>query len=173
MSSAVAADQPAPAAASRSARRLGLSVAVAVAWVVIDQLTKWWALEHLTDRTIDVVWTLRFNLAYNRGMAFGQGQGWGPVIGVVALVVVVTLLVSLRRSGSRLAAVGVGMVVGGALGNLIDRAFRAGDDGFLHGAVVDFIDFQWWPVFNIADVGITVGAAILLFSAWRSPDSPR
>ncbi len=170
MTSVAAEDLPARAAAAQRSRRLGLSVVVAVGWVAVDQLTKWWALEQLADRTIDVVWTLRFNLAYNRGMAFGQGEGWGPVIGVVALVVVVTLLVSLRRGGGRLAAVGVGMVVGGALGNLADRAFRAGGDGFLHGAVVDFIDLQWWPVFNVADIGITVGAAILLLSAWRTPD---
>ena len=55
-----------------------------------------------------------------------------------------------------LSAVGIGLVIGGAIGNVLDRLFRAGD-GFLGGAVVDFIDLQWWPVFNVADMAITVG----------------
>jgi signal peptidase II len=77
---------------------------------------------------------------------------------------VLVLLGSLRRSGGWLAAVAVGAVVGGAIGNIADRVFRS-DDGFLQGAVIDFIDFQWWPVFNVADIGITVGGALLLVSA--------
>jgi signal peptidase II len=57
-------------------------------------------------------------------------------------------------------AVALGLVVGGALGNLTDRAFRAGD-GFLGGGVIDFVDLQWWPVFNVADSGVVVGAVLL------------
>ena len=61
-----------------------------------------------------------------------------------------------------------GLISGGALGNLLDRAFR-GDDGFLHGAVIDFIDLQWWPVFNVADACIVVGAILLVIASFRVP----
>jgi signal peptidase II len=60
------------------------------------------------------------------------------------------------------------MIVGGALGNVVDRLFR-GSGGFFGGAVVDFIDFQWWPVFNIADVGVVCGSILLVISMWRAP----
>lgn len=143
-----------------------VSVLIAAVWVALDQLTKHWAVNELTDgRTIGVVWTLRFNLAFNSGMAFSQAEGIGPVIGAVALVVVVVLLVSLRRQESLLSAVAVGLIVGGAIGNLVDRLFRG--DGWLRGSVVDFIDLQWWPIFNIADIGITVGGALLIVGALR------
>jgi signal peptidase II len=154
-----------PAASARRVAALAPSLAVAALVVAVDQLTKAWALDRLAGgRDIDLFWTLRLHLTFNSGMAFGRGGGLGPVIGVVALVVVLVLLGSLRRSGGWLAAVAVGAVVGGAIGNIADRLFRS-DDGFLQGAVIDFIDFQWWPVFNVADVGITVGGALLLVSA--------
>jgi signal peptidase II len=140
---------------------------IALAVVVADQLTKWWAVERLSGhRTIDVFWTLRFNLTYNTGMSFGQGRGLGPIIGVVALVVIVALLLGLQRGTSALGTVAVGAIIGGALGNLIDRTFR--EPYWFRGGVVDFIDFQWFPIFNVADMGITVGGAALLLSAWRA-----
>lgn len=141
-------------------RALRGSIAIAAAIVVLDQLTKQWALSALADGPIDIVWTLRFNLVFNRGMAFSQGQGLGPVIGVLALAVVVVLLVSLRKGAGPWGTVGVGLVVGGALGNVIDRLFRG--DAWFRGAVVDFIDFQWFPVFNIADMAINMGAGVLI-----------
>jgi signal peptidase II len=144
-------------------RALRGSVLIAIAVVITDQFTKQWALVALDDGPIDVVWTLRFNLVFNRGMAFSQGEGLGPIIGVVALGVVVALLVSLRRGTGTLGAVGVGLVVGGALGNVIDRLFRS--PGWLRGAVVDFIDFQWFPVFNVADMAINVGAGLLILGS--------
>jgi signal peptidase II len=60
-------------------------------------------------------------------------------------------------------------VLGGALGNLVDRAFRAGD-GILGGHVVDFVDLQWWPVFNVADTALWVGIGLLVLSSWREPE---
>jgi signal peptidase II len=63
-------------------------------------------------------------------------------------------------------AVAVGLILGGAAGNLCDRAFRAGD-GFLGGAVVDFIDLQWYPVFNVADMCVVGGAVLLLIATAR------
>ena len=122
-------------------RALAVTLAIAVTVLAADQGSKAWALRALDDRMIDVVWTLRLNLTFNSGMAFGRGRGWGPVIGIVATVVVVGLLVSLRSAGSRISTVAVGLIVGGALGNVADRLFRG--DGLLHGSVVDFIDFQW------------------------------
>lgn len=157
-------------AAPRSAPRdsLAISVAVAALVVAIDQATKHWAVNRLSGgRTIHVLWTLQFNLTFNSGMAFSRGRGLGPVIGVVALVVVAGLLVNLRRAGSRTSTIAVGMVVGGALGNVADRLLRG--DAFLRGAVVDFIDFQWFPIFNVADIAIDVGGALLIIGMFLDP----
>jgi signal peptidase II len=140
-------------------------VAIAVGVVAIDQLTKHWAVTGLgDDRTIDLFWTLRFNLAFNNGMALGQGQGFGPVIAVVATVVIVYLLASLRTESSRMSTIGMGLLIGGAAGNLIDRMFRGGE-GFLQGSVVDFIDLQWFPIFNVADMAVNIGAALLILNS--------
>ena len=158
----------------RSARRLTLlTVAVAVAVVAVDQLTKSWAVNALDDRDIHLIWTLRLHLTFNAGMAFSQGRGLGPVIGVLALVVVVVLLASLRKGGSVLSAVAVGLVIGGAAGNVLDRLFRAGEGGFLSGRVVDFIDFQWYPIFNLADAAIVIGGILLLFFSFRTARNER
>lgn len=139
------------------------SIAIAAVCVLFDQLTKHWAVSSLNDgHVIDVVWTLRFNLAFNGGMAFGRGQGLGAIIGVIATVVVVGLLVSLKQGNGRLATAAVGLIVGGAVGNIVDRIFR--EDGWFNGRVVDFIDFQWFPIFNVADMAVNVGGA--LFVVW-------
>ena len=115
------------------------------------------------------MWTLRLNLTFNTGAAFSQGRGLGPFIGVAAAVVVVALLWSGRAVPNTLGAVAMGMILGGAIGNLVDRAFRAGD-GFLGGAVVDFIDFQWFPVFNVADIGVVGGAMLLVLATALDPE---
>ena len=133
---------------------------VAAAVVAVDQLTKWWALRTLPDRTIHLVWTLRLDLARNTGAAFSRFVGQGPIIGLLAIGVVAVLLWQGRTVSSRAGAVALGLILGGALGNLVDRAFRGG--GFLHGAVVDFIDAQWWPVFNVADSCVVIGAILLV-----------
>jgi signal peptidase II len=139
-------------------------VLLAIVIVALDQLTKHWALNELADgRDIHVIWTLQFNLAFNSGMAFSAAQGFGPVIAVVATIVIVWLLIALRGVGGRLATFGMGCVIGGAAGNLVDRMFRG--DAWLRGAVVDFIDFQWFPIFNIADMAINVGAGALILNA--------
>ena len=163
--------EPAPEAPTRAKAhyRIGVTLGVAAIVIALDQLTKWWALEGLSppDGPIDVIWTLRFNLTFNSGMAFSQGRGLGPVIGAVALVVVVVLVMSVGRGASTLGAVAIGMVVGGAVGNLSDRLFRS-DSGFLQGRVIDFIDVQWWPVFNVADAAVVIGGLLLVVAAWRS-----
>jgi signal peptidase II len=155
---------------SKASRGTVVTVAVALLVVAVDQLTKAWAVSALGDgHDIDVVWTLRFHLTFNGGMAFSQGRGLGPIIGIVGIVVVAVLLISLRRTGSTMASVAVGLVVGGAAGNILDRIFRSGD-GFLSGEVVDFIDLQWWPVFNVADAAVVVGGILLLLSTVFVPD---
>jgi signal peptidase II len=148
-------------------------VAIAISVVAIDQLTKHWAVTSLgTDREIDLFWTLRFNLAFNNGMAFGQAQGFGPYIAVVATLVIVYLLISLSNEASRMGTIGMGLLIGGAAGNLIDRLFR-GDEGFLQGAVVDFIDLQWFPIFNVADMAVNVGAGLLILNSILSARAHR
>jgi signal peptidase II len=123
----------------------------------------------LQDNTIDVVWTLRFQLLMNYGASFSLGAGYGAWIGILALVVVGVLVWKGGSVRSRLGAVALGMIVGGALGNVLDRAFRS-DSGFLQGGVIDFIDFQWWPVFNIADIGVVCGAILLVISTLFTPE---
>ena len=156
-----------PEAELRSRRHNLVLLGVAAFVVAVDQLTKWWALEALDDKDIDLVWTLRLHLVHNTGAAFGVGQGLETVIAVVALLFVI--LVAWASWGGRrlsLPPVLLGMILGGAVGNLADRAVRAGD-GFLGGAVVDFIDLQWWPVFNAADSAIVVAGVVLVLTAPR------
>jgi len=155
------------AAAGRPTRRWGIVLGVAAAVVAVDQLTKWWALHVLRTRTVHVVWTLQLDLARNTGAAFSRFVGEGPVIAVLALGVVGVLLWQGRTVSSRPGAIALGLILGGALGNLVDRAFRGG--GFLHGAVVDFIDLQWWPVFNVADACVVVGAILLVIVSVVQP----
>jgi len=146
-------------------------VLIALGIMAADQAAKHWAVTGLgNDRVIDVFWTLRFNLAFNSGMAFSRGKGLGPLIAVVATVVIVWLLISLRTESSRLSSLGMGLVIGGAAGNLVDRLFRG--DAWLRGAVVDFIDFQWFPIFNIADIAINVGAGVLILNSVLASRKP-
>lgn len=160
-------------AAGGRADLVGIGLAAAV--VIVDQLTKWWALRSFTGRPRHVFWTLDFAIAYNTGTAFSlfSGRGAGPAIALVAVVVVIIVIRTLRFVTGWPAVVGSALVVGGALGNLADRAFRSDGAGFLQGAVVDWIDFGWWPVFNVADIAITVGAIMLGFAAFFAPrDDP-
>ena len=137
---------------------------IIVAVVIADQATKNWALNSLSDgRTIDLFWTLRFNLVFNSGMAFSQGQGLGRLIGLLAIGVAVWLWLSLKKVSTNLSLVGTAMLIGGALGNVVDRLFRG--EKWLAGSVIDFIDLQWFPVFNIADSAVTLGAAMLITSS--------
>ena len=158
-------------ARTRTGARWALIGVVAVVVVAIDQLTKWWALNELDTRTIELPWTLRLNLTLNRGAAFGLGSKYAPHNAHAAVCVVLVVLGTTRGLDSRWPRLGVGLVLGGALGNLADRVFREGS-GFLGGAVIDFIDLQWWPVFNVADAAVCVGAVLLVLTAAREP-APR
>ena len=147
-------------------------LAVAGVVVALDQLTKTWAVRRLSEGDIDVVGSLRFNLVFNSGASFSFGEGLGPFISVVVLAVAIGIVLAGRNVTSALGATALGLVLGGAVGNLLDRAFRAGD-GFLGGYVVDFVDVQWWPVFNVADAAVTVGGvALVVFLIRGEADAP-
>jgi signal peptidase II len=138
-------------------RRLALVVLVAGLVVVCDQVTKALAIDELSNGPVHLLGPLSLVLAFNTGIAFSIGAGFGLPI-VVLVIVVIGLLVYLSTGAtSRLAAVAIGLVLGGALSNLGDRLFRARG-----GAVVDFIHTGFWPTFNVADASIVVGCALLL-----------
>jgi signal peptidase II len=145
----------------RSTRQASIA-AIAAAVLVLDQITKIWAVSSLDDRTIHVVWKLQLRLVRNPGTAFSLGEGKGPLLGVVACVVVVVLVRLARQPRSLTSAVGIALILGGAVGNVVDRIVRS-PHGFLKGHVVDFIDFKFWPVFNVADMGVTCGIILVIF----------
>jgi signal peptidase II len=147
-------------------RALPALVAVSAAVVAADHLTKWWALRELRTRDVHLVGSLRLHLVHNQGAAFGLGSKFAPVIALVAVAVVLGVIGYGRALRSRAAQVAVAAIVGGAIGNLLDRLLRDGS-GFLGGPVVDFIDLQWWPVFNVADMAVTIGAVALALTAGR------
>ena len=156
-----------PLSTGTARRHAPAALLSAAALITLDQLTKWWALEALAgDHVIDLVWTLRLRLVFNTGAAFNTFQGLGPLLGIAAAAVAAGLLLNRRLVSSRRSAIAAGSIAGGALGNLADRLFRSGD-GFLGGAVVDFIDVQWWPVWNVADMGVVLGGAALVWHAYR------
>ena len=150
-------------------RPLLTALAVGAVVVVIDQLTKRWALNRLglgpcraeADNCIDLVWTLRLNLVENPGAAFSTGENLGPLFGLIAAIMTVVLLNVARTRTDRWGPLLLGLIAGGAVGNLVDRLTRA-EDGLASGSVVDFIDLQWWPVFNVADSAVVVGVVALV-----------
>ncbi|MDP7068133.1 MAG: signal peptidase II, partial [Acidimicrobiales bacterium] len=97
---------------------------ISLAVVIADQWSKAWAVNALSDRTIDVVWKLQFHLTSNTGFAFSTGQGLGPFLGLVALLVVVVLWRMRDGFSGSVSIFALGLILGGATGNLIDRAFR-------------------------------------------------
>ena len=141
-------------------KRVGLVAAVVV---LLDQVTKSLALEALADGPVDVIsGVLRFNLGVNSGGAFGLFQGLPGLFLLTTSVVLVIILFWVRKIDDRRWLVPLGMVLGGGLGNLIDRIFRDFDGG-----VVDFIDLHVWPIFNLADSAIVIGVLLVLFIGWR------
>lgn len=154
------------AAPADDRRRLRLygAAATAAGVVALDQVTKSLALRHLSDGAVDLFWTLRLNLSFNSGAAFGLGRGVAPIVLGLGIVMVVALLGLGRMAAEHwMAAVGLGLLFGGALGNLVDRLFRDHS-----GAVIDFIDFQWWPIFNVADIAITCGAVLMVLASRKA-----
>lgn len=145
-------------------RTLIIGGVVAAVVVVIDQLTKALAVTALADEPISLIAdVLQLALTRNTGASFSILTGNGTLIALVVVGVIVLVVAMLRRVNHRLEAVGLGLVLGGAIGNLLDRIFRG--DGLLDGAVIDFIDFSFFPTFNVADTAINVGVILLLIAA--------
>ena len=150
-----------------AARQILRAAVVALVVLVFDQVTKTWAIRSLEESVSRHVFsTLHFTLHFNSGMAFSRGTGLGRFIGLGAVVLAGVLIYGLRKPKSPFAVFYTALVVGGALGNIGDRLFRA-KDGFLSGAVIDFIDVKFWPIFNVADSAVVVGAVLLVGESWR------
>jgi signal peptidase II len=131
--------------------------------LLLDQLTKWWAVNGLADGPMELIdGFLQLDLTYNTGAAFSFFAQSGPFLGIVVIGVILLILFALKDASHVTEAIALGLVLGGALGNLTDRLFRG--DGFVDGAVVDFIDFSFFATFNVADSAVTIGVALLLIS---------
>lgn len=146
-------------------RHLGLVAVVAIPVVLVDQLVKAWALRALSGGPVEILGPLRLSLGFNTGAAFGLGGRLVPVLAVVAVGVVIAVVIRGAAAGRPKVAVSLGLLVGGAFGNIADRLFRP--PGSLRGAVVDYIDIGPWPVFNLADCAITVGCVALVLLSGR------
>lgn len=154
-------------------RRILPWLAIAAVVVAIDQVSKYWIHQTLTyGRAIEVLPFLNLVLVYNPGAAFSflsDQSGWQKSffisVALVASVWVVYLLS--RHSERRLFSLALALILGGAVGNVIDRA--------IFGAVIDFIDVHaagyHWPAFNVADSAISCGAALLIFDSFRKHET--
>lgn len=138
-------------AGSRGGYALALVLAAAV--LVADRLTKWLVRARAGDLPWDIGAGLRIDLTYNSGISFSRLAGAGDVVIVLVAAVAVGVLVALVLSPPRYRPA-LGVILGGALGNLVDRLR-------FDGAVVDFIGFFTWPTFNVADAAIVVGTVLL------------
>ena len=143
---------------------------IVVVSVVLDQITKWWAVERLAPDVIDVLPTLEFDLTYNTGMSFSAGEDLGVLIGIGVVAVCGFLVYKILHEQLRTRALLMATILGGALGNLLDRLFR-GDGAPLTGPVVDFIDVSWWAVFNIADIFVVCGVIGFGLYEWRREEA--
>lgn len=158
-----------PHAGSR--RYLPLVAGIMLAIAAVDQAVKQLMLNWLTPgEPVAVIgdW-FRFYLLFNPGAAFSMGQNSTWLFTTIQLVFVVGSLFAAPRLGNRVEAVGLAMIAGGALGNLIDRLAR--DPGFWFGHVVDYISVGSFAVFNLADASITVGVAIFALALFLKEDS--
>ena len=156
----------------RRARRLSVTVlwTMAVVIVVVDQLSKQWALSALSDgqHTTLLGRALGLVLVRNPGAAFSFATGQTWIFALIASLVVVIIVRVSRNLASRSWAVALGLVLGGAVGNLIDRLLR--EPGFLRGHVIDFIDYGGYFVGNVADIAIVLAAAgiiVLSLGGWE------
>jgi signal peptidase II len=148
-------------------RRYALAVGIAIVVVLVDQRTKWWASVHFDGNPLELIpGFLSFTYTENPGAAFGSLQNAGPLLGLAAIGVSVGLLWALRHPRPVLEVVAFGLILGGALGNLVDRISRG--PGLLDGKVIDWVNLWWIPTFNIADASITIAVVLLLIQAWRT-----
>ena len=140
---------------------------VAAAVAAADQLTKVWAVAALSDGPVRLLGdTVQLRLARNPGGAFSVLTGFTPLLAALAAVMAVVIVRTTHRTADRITAYSLGLVLGGAVGNLIDRVVR--DPGILRGEVVDFVKIGFWPTFNLADSAITVGVVLIVARGWRA-----
>lgn len=148
-------------------KRYGTALGIAAAVIGADLLTKRFASRNFVGERVEVIpGLLELTYTENPGAAFSLFPDAGPWIGVIAIAVAAFILGSLRVARPQFEVVALGLVLGGALGNVIDRIFRG--DGFLDGKVIDWIDLWRIPTFNIADASVTTAVALLLIYAWRA-----
>ncbi|MCK9922382.1 signal peptidase II [Frankia sp. AgPm24] len=162
---APAASRPAGVGAAR--RPVALLVATAAALIALDVITKHLAVAKLSGRNpVEVIpGVLDLELTRNSGAAFSIAGGSTVVLSLVALLVIGVVVFTARRLRSTGWAVVLGALLGGAIGNLIDRIFRA--PGPLRGHVVDFVHLHHWPIFNVADSAIVCGGVLAVLLSLR------
>ncbi len=156
---------PGPARTSGAVVRLFGITAVSV-WM-LDQLTKSAAVAWLDNgESVTVIPNVFWlTLTRNAGAAFSTGTGYTVALSIVALGVVVVVLRLATKLRDRGWALGLGLLLGGALGNVTDRILR--EPAPLRGHVVDFFHLTHWPVFNIADISLTFAAITIILRTWR------
>ena len=157
---------PAPVLTGGRRRLYAVMFGLALITLVLDQLTKVWALRALTSgEVVEVIGdAIRLNLVRNPGAAFSLGDGSTWILTLVSVTIVGWVVVGARKVGNLPWAVALGLLLGGALGNLVDRFFRPPAPG--RGHVVDFIDYFGWFVGNVADIAIVAAAGIIMVLAF-------
>ena len=140
---------------------LGMLFGIAGIVLIVDQFTKFLAVRFLEGQEpVAVIGTLAgFNFYRNPGAALGLGSGVTWIFPLIAIAVFVAIIMLSRKLDSVAWAIGLGLLLGGLFGNLVDRLFR--QPGFLHGAVVDFIDLSFF-ICNVADIAISAAAVTLV-----------
>jgi len=157
---------------SPSTRRPLLILGLVVGIVLLDQITKAWVVASLADGPLSIIGDrVELRLSRNPGGAFSILTGFTPLLAVLAAIVAIVLVRVAQRAKDPVMVVALSLVLGGALGNLTDRLFRA--PGFLRGEVVDFVRIGAFPSFNVADSAVTIGAVLLLLWGWRDRDERR
>lgn len=148
-------------------RRYVFLLLIAFVVIAVDLATKQWALAAFSEgESVDVIGAfLQFTLVFNTGAAFSMGTGHTWVFTLIATAVVLAIAYMGLRVRSSWWAVTLGLMMGGAAGNLVDRYFR--EPGPFQGAVVDFIRLPNWPVFNIADSCVVVGACLVVLLTFK------
>jgi signal peptidase II len=147
------------------------AAAVMVAVIVLDQVVKAIVRSSIDPGSgDDVLPFLKLVNVRNTGVAFSMFEGGGTLLVIFAVIATIALLAFFFAHAERpLAWLPTGLLLGGAIGNLIDRLARS--PGFLRGEVVDFVDVGRFPVFNVADSAITIGAVLLFVAVLRSPET--
>lgn len=147
--------------------RYSLGLGIAALLVAADLLTKRHAALTFDGNHVEIIpGFFGFTYLENPGGAFGMFQNGGVVIGIAAIVVTVVVLVAMAADRPKLETVALGFVVGGAVGNLVDRFARG--DGIIDGPVIDWIELWVIPTFNLADASVTFAVALILVQAWRT-----